>query len=182
MAQVAARLIFWKPVPGSDTVQTGKALLAGDVATKTGEIDAPSLLAQLKATRGFTRLHLRDRAFSLDNPRAQSALEGEIHDRHLDVRFYGNLEPLAKPFFEFMSRQGLLCYAQGDPDLLREWPKFREPEIDKDYAARMQRVLQRHNEKLREQEPDPKKRAKAMTAYMRSDEFQAEMGRERPGN
>lgn len=105
-------------------------------------------------------------------------MEGDVHERHLDVRFYGNFELLAKPLYQFMSRQGLLCYVEGGRELLRAWPAFREPEIDVNYSARMQRVLAPQNKAVLEQESDPKRRAKFMTAYLRSDEFQREMARE----
>ncbi|MDB5320255.1 MAG: hypothetical protein JWN40_1886 [Phycisphaerales bacterium] len=178
MAQVAARLIFWKANTGADSVKTGKQLCAGVVPSNLAAIDGPSLFAQLKSVRGFARVGMRDQLFFLENARAEVSIEGVIYERHLDVRFYGNFEVLAKPLFKFMSRQGLLCYADGDREMLREWPAFEEPDIDVNYSARMQRVLARQNRVVLEQESDPKRRAKIMTAFLRSDEFQREMARE----
>jgi hypothetical protein len=178
MAQVAARLIFWKAGPGADGVETGKQLCAGVIPSNLVPIDGLSMLAQLKAVRGFARLGIREQLFFLENARAEVSMEGDIHERHFDVRLYGNFEVLAKPLFQFMNQRGLLCFVQGDRELLKEWPTFKEFSVDKGYAARMQHVLERHNQSLREQEPDPKRRAKMMTAYMRSDEFRNEMARE----
>src|SRR5260221_7156420 len=177
MAQVAIRLIFWKSAASGDTVEVGKQLCTGTIPTALAAIDATRLLAELQATRGFARLAIDDRSFSLDNPRAEVSMDGDIHARHFDVRFHGNFETLAKPLFQFMSRQGLLCYVQGDRDLLRAWPTFKEPEIEQGYAARMERVLQRRNDVLRTQEPDSKRRKKLMTEYLRSEAFRNEMAR-----
>jgi len=178
MAQVAARLIFWKPSPGHDTVETGKQLAAGSVPAALSAIDTSNLLVRLRASRGFARLAIRGHHFFVENARAEAALEGDVHDGYLDVRFYGSFEALAKPLFQFMTGHGLICYAHGDRELLSKWPAFKEPEIDRGYAARMQRVLERHNQKVREQEPDPNRRAKAMNAFVKSEQFRDEMARE----
>lgn len=178
MAREVVRLIFFKPTSDAVPADVGKQLADASGANSTEPLDVSKLLEQLRLVLGFKRLHIADEHFSFDNPRAEAAMEGRRGERHLDVRLYGNFERIARPLFHFMASRGLTCYSVQDGRVVEKWPNFDEPDIDKGYADRMQRVIARHAEHLERIEPDPKSRQKRMNAFVRSPEFHAEMERE----
>jgi hypothetical protein len=59
-----------------------------------------------------------------------------------------------------------------------EWPKWEVPSIDRGFAGRMQRILQRKTTELREVESDEKRRSQILDAFVKSPDFRAEMARE----
>lgn len=177
MAMEIVSFGFWRAV-SADPVLIWKRICDDDVPADLIPFDAPALLGRLRGTRGFTRLWMKDVAFGLENDRAEVSMQGGFSDRHLRIGFHGNFERLAEPLLRFMLSEGFACYSVADGKFLTEWPKFKEPVIDKGYSARLQRVLQRQNDEIRKREPDPKVRTKLMTMYMRSKEIHEEMARE----
>ena len=175
MAREVARLIFFKPASDADPADVGRQLAEASASGHAEPLDVSELMEQLRNARGFTRLHTADEHFSLDNLRAEAAMEGHRDEHHLDARFYGHFEKIARPLFHFMSSQGLTCYSVGDGRVVETWPSFEEPAIDKGYADRMQRVIARHAEHLERTEPDPRIRQKRINAFVKSPEFHAEI-------
>lgn len=181
MANQQFPLLFFRPVrtmPDTDACKVASALLAGTSPTDVSSLDPARVLQTLKATRGFARLTISLPVFRLDNPRLQAALEGTARESHIDVRFYGDFNTLAESLFRAFGAMGLVCYSVWDEKLVAKWPTWEELKPDKGFAARMLRIEQRETMRLREIEPDPKRRAKLLDAFVQSPEFRAEMARE----
>lgn len=97
---------------------------------------------------------------------------------HIFVQFFGNFEKVAEPLFHALAALGLACYCVWDRSMLTEWPKWEEPKIDRGFAERMSRILQRKTAELRATEPDEKRRRQLLDAFAKGPEFRAEMARE----
>jgi hypothetical protein len=134
-------------------------------------------LQTTKATRGLARLKVALPSFHLDNPRLNAALDGTATETHIHVRFHGNFDKLAKPLFKSLTSQGLTCYSVWDKKVLTDWPRWNETTIDPGFAARMSRVTDRKALELRQTEPDAKRRAQVLDAFLKSPEFRAEMAK-----
>jgi hypothetical protein len=94
------------------------------------------------------------------------------------LHFFGNFERIAQPLFSALAAQGLVCYSVWDKQILNEWPQWKEPYIDKGFASRMEHVVARKTLELRQRVPDAKQRSKLLAAFVRSEEFRAEMARQ----
>ena len=171
-------LVFFKPLPDTDALFAAKSLLADPSSATVARIDPARLLKSLKQKRGFAKLKLAIPSFGLDDSRAKAAFEGTALDTHISVQFYGDFDKVANVLFDALVTEGLLCYSVWDQKLLSEWPAGREMEIDNGFAARMSRVVERKTNQLRQIEPDSKRRTKLLNAFVKSDEFRAEMARE----
>jgi len=141
-------------------------------------LDPRAVLQTIQSTRGFARLKIALPHFSFDNPRAEAALEGAALETHIRVGFIGNFEKVAEPLFNALTAAGLVCYSVWDKRMLTEWPGWEEPTIDRGFAGRMQRILQRKTTELREVKPDERRRSRILDAFVKSPEFRAEMARE----
>jgi hypothetical protein len=171
-------LLFFKPQSASDPLTVAQSLLDETPSPGVVPIDPPAILKNIRSTRGFARLRVALPHFSFDNPRAEAALEGTALATHIRVGFFGNFEKVAEPLFNALTAAGLVCYSVWDKAMLSEWPKWEEPTIDRGFAGRMQRVLQRKTIELREVEPDEKRRSQVLDAFVKSPEFRSEMARE----
>ncbi|HEY8749629.1 MAG TPA: hypothetical protein VIM11_16720 [Tepidisphaeraceae bacterium] len=94
------------------------------------------------------------------------------------MHFYGNFSKLAASLFRALDAKGLACYSIWDKNLLSTWPEVEELNIDKGFASRMSRIVKRETLKLCEIEPDPRKRARVLNAFVKSPDFRAEMAKE----
>jgi hypothetical protein len=94
------------------------------------------------------------------------------------VGFFGNLEKLAKPLLLAMLAEGLTCYSVWEKQILESWPTVKELMIDAGFEPRMSRVVERESARLCEIEPDAGRRAKFLNAFVKSNEFRAEMAKE----
>lgn len=178
MANEQLPLLFFMPSPGADPLSVAESLLAGAPTASAAPLDLARTLDAIKSTHGFARLMADSPSFRLDNPRAEAALDGTATKTHITVRFYGNFEKLAQPLFKVLIAEGFACYSIWDRTLLTTWPKWEEPTIDKGFAGRMSRIMERKTRDLRETEPDPKRRAQLLDAFAKNPEFRAEMAKE----
>jgi hypothetical protein len=177
MANEQVPLIFFKPLPSADPLVVAESILAGSPSAQVVPLDAGRVLRALKETRGFARLKVALPHFSLDHQRVDAALEGAASETHVAVRFSGDFDKLAGPLFKALAAAGFVCYSVWDRTVLSEWLMREEPRIDNGFAARMTRVTQRKERELRETEPDPKRRARMLDAFVKSPEFRAEMAK-----
>ena len=171
-------LVFFRALPDADALSAARSVLAEPSSAPVAKIDPAHLLKSVKQKRGFAKLKLAIPTFGLDDSKSKAAFEGIASDTHVSVRFYGDFDKVAKALFDALVTEGLLCYSVWDQKLLTEWPAGREMEIDKGFAARMSRVVERKTNQLREIEPDRRQRIKLLNAFVKSDEFRAEMARE----
>jgi len=178
LASEQVPLLFFMPQTDADPVTIARALLAESPSADVVALDPPAILRAVRSTRGFARLKVAFPHFSFDNPRAEAALEGTALATHIRVGFLGNFEKVAEPLFNALTATGLVCYSVWDKAMLTEWPKWKEPTIDRGFADRMQGILQRKTIEFREVEPDEKRRSQMLDAFMKSPEFLAEMARE----
>ncbi len=178
MANAQVPLLFFAPLPNTDSLSIAQSLVAGSAIADVAPLDPGRLLHVLKAKRGFSCLQISLPAFGFDDPRAEAALEGTASETHIDVHFYGNFEALAERVFGVLVAERLTCYSVWDKQLITSWPKWDELEIDKGFGARMARIVQREETKLRETEPDADRRSKLRDTFLRSPEFRAQMAKE----
>jgi hypothetical protein len=178
MPSEQAPLIFFLPAADAQALETAEALASESPADGATPIETEYVLRRLTGNRGFTRLKINLPRFSLDNPRREVSMEGMAYDTHLRVGFYGNFEVLAAPLFKALRSLGLTWYSVWDKKILNAWPKFKEPQIDSSFGARMTRVMQRETARLRETEPDERRRTALLNAFIRSPEFKAQMAQE----
>jgi hypothetical protein len=171
-------LLFFQPPPGADPLTAAESLSAGTQLASLPQLDPLQVLNTLKSTRGFARLKIALPTFTLDNPRLSAALEGTATPTHLRVHFHGDFDRLAQPLFTALTAQGLACYSVWDRTVLPAWPNSQVPSIDKGFATRMARITERKSLELRQTEPDPKRRARLLDAFLKSPEFRAEMANE----
>jgi hypothetical protein len=171
-------LLFFIPLPTAAPQTAAESLLAGSSLAPVAPLAPDRVLDSAKATRGLTRLKIALPSFHLDNPRLNAALDGTATETHIHVRFYGNFDKLAKPIFKILTSQGLTCYSVWDKRVLTDWPEWNEPTTDPGFAARMSRVTERKAIELRQTEPDAKRRAQFLDAFLKSPEFRAEMAKE----
>lgn len=178
LASELAPLLFFKPRPDVDSLSVAPALLGEAPPPNVVPFDPATMLQAVRNTRGFSRLKVALPHFSFENPRAGAALDGTALPTHIRVGFFGNFEKVAEPFFEALTTAGLVCYSLGDKSILTRWPKRDEPTIDRGFAGRIGRILQRKTIELRETEPDERRRRQILDTFVNSPEFRAEMARE----
>jgi hypothetical protein len=178
LASEQVPLLFFKPQHASDPLSVAQSLLNEAPSPSVVPLDPLAVLQNIRSTRGFARLKVALPHFSFDSPRAEAALEGTALATHVRVGFFGNFEKVAEPLFNALTSSGLVCYSIWDKALLTEWPEWEEPTIDRGFASRMQRILQRKTTELRKVEPDEKRRSQILDAFVNSPEFRAEMARE----
>lgn len=178
MAAEQPPLVFFLPPPGADVPSIARSLADGEAPQGIAPIDANGIVRRLKRRRGFSRLTIDPPRFSLDDTRREVAMEGTSYDTHLHVKFYGNFDELAAPLFAAMRAQGLVCYSVWDQKIIDAWPKWQEPRIDGGFGKRMSLVLERESARLRQTEPDPARRVAMLNAFVKSDEFRAQMAKE----
>jgi hypothetical protein len=178
LASEQVPLLFFKPQPACDLLTVAQSLLNEAPSPDVVPLDPLPVLQNIRSTRGFARLKVALPDFSLDNPRAETALEGTALPTHIRVGFFGDFEKLAELLFKAVTTTGLVCYSIWDKAMLTEWPKWEEPTIDRGFGERMNRILQRKTAELRDVEPDEKRRSQILDAFVKSPEFVAEMARE----
>lgn len=178
MASEQVPLLFFQPQPDADPLVVAKDILIEAPLPKVISLDPLAIMQRVQATRGFARLKVALPHFTLDNPQAGAALNGIVLPTHIRVGFYGNVDKLAERFLSALTATGLACYSVWDKAMIPQWPKWEEPFIDRGYAERMTRILQRMTAELRETEPDEKRRSQALNAFVDSPDFRAEMARE----
>jgi hypothetical protein len=171
-------LLFFQPAADADPLVVAEDLLAGSASAPVVRFDAATVLKAVKATHGFGRLWVDLPHFSFDNERIDAGLEGTADPTQVLVRFFGDFDTLAESLFDALIGQGFVCYSVWDKKLLAAWPKWEELKPDKGFADRMSRILQRETMRLRETEPDPKRRARLLDAFVKGPQFRAEMARE----
>lgn len=118
MAQEWLPLLFFLPAPHADALEVAEGLVSGSTVMPVTPLEPARVLKSLKAIRGFGRLKINLPHFSLDNPRADAAFEGDALGTHLLVRFYGNFDKMAEPLFSALTGQGFRCYSLWDPKLV----------------------------------------------------------------
>lgn len=178
MASAQVPLLFFRPQAGSDPLTVAPSLLDDAPSPSVVRLNPHDLLQRVKRTRGFARLKIELPQFSFDSPRIEAAMEGTALTTHIRVGFFGNFENVAKALFKALTSAGLVCYSIQDNAMLSEWPKWEEPTIDRGFAGRMQRILQRKTVQLREMESNEKRIRQILDEFVTSAEFRSEMARE----